>query len=284
MLDYRIYTFLKLCELMNYRATANALNMTQPAVTQHIQYLERDYQCKLFHYDGKKLSLTASGLLLQKYAYSARYNELDLRKRLSLPYAQKVKIGATKTIGDYVISEQIASLYKREDLSFCLMIDNTEHLLGMLHRGELDLALIEGFFDKHKFGHKLLKKESFVGICAQNHSFSGKEVQLRDLFGEVLVHREKGSGTREIFEQVLHENNYTFDCFKKTICLSSFELIKKLVLEDMGISFVYESLAKSNKNLGVFTIQGTEILREFNYVFLEDTMAETLISLLEYLV
>ena len=40
MLDYRIETFLTLCETMNYRITAERLNITQPAVTQHIHYLE----------------------------------------------------------------------------------------------------------------------------------------------------------------------------------------------------------------------------------------------------
>ena len=41
MLDFRIATFLEVCKTMNYRAAAANLNMSQPAVTQHIQYLER---------------------------------------------------------------------------------------------------------------------------------------------------------------------------------------------------------------------------------------------------
>ena len=40
MLDYRMETFVTLCRTMNYRRTAEALNITQPAVTQHIKDLE----------------------------------------------------------------------------------------------------------------------------------------------------------------------------------------------------------------------------------------------------
>ena len=50
MLDYRIYTFLTLYDEMNYRRTAEKLNMTQPGVTQHIHYLEKHYGAKLFEY------------------------------------------------------------------------------------------------------------------------------------------------------------------------------------------------------------------------------------------
>ena len=43
MLDFRLLTFMKLCELKSYTKTAENLHMTQPTVTQHVQYLERQY-------------------------------------------------------------------------------------------------------------------------------------------------------------------------------------------------------------------------------------------------
>ena len=58
MIDYRIPTFLTLYELMNYRRTAEQLKLSQPAVTQQIHALERDYGCRLFTYDGSRLYRT----------------------------------------------------------------------------------------------------------------------------------------------------------------------------------------------------------------------------------
>lgn len=52
MLDYRTETFLTLYEEMNYRRTAERLQMTQPGVTQHIHYLENYYGVKLLFMMG----------------------------------------------------------------------------------------------------------------------------------------------------------------------------------------------------------------------------------------
>ena len=61
MLDYRLQTFLTLCETCNYTKTAQKLNMTQPAVSQHIQFLENYYQVILISGKGKNFSLTEEG-------------------------------------------------------------------------------------------------------------------------------------------------------------------------------------------------------------------------------
>ena len=63
MLDFRLYTFLTLSETLNYTKAADILCITQPAVSQHIKYMEKEYDCKLFFYDGKQLNLTAQGKL-----------------------------------------------------------------------------------------------------------------------------------------------------------------------------------------------------------------------------
>ena len=52
MLDFRLKTFLTLCKAMNYTKTAEILHITQPAVSQHIKYLEEDYGVRLFNYKG----------------------------------------------------------------------------------------------------------------------------------------------------------------------------------------------------------------------------------------
>ena len=54
MLDYRINTFLKVCETLNYTLAAKELHITQPAVSQHIHYLEEEYETTLFVYSNKQ--------------------------------------------------------------------------------------------------------------------------------------------------------------------------------------------------------------------------------------
>ena len=62
MLDFRIHTFLCVCRHMNYTKAAAELHITQPAVSQHIRYLENEYHAKLFDYTGKQQLL--SGMMI----------------------------------------------------------------------------------------------------------------------------------------------------------------------------------------------------------------------------
>jgi len=279
MIDYRIKTFLTLCEIMNYRITAEKLNMTQPAVTQHIHFLEKYYNCKLFIYNGKKLIKTEEAKIIESYCRTMFYNEEKLFKKITKKNSIQMRMGATKTIGQFVIGKHISNYVSTDKLDFSLNIDNTFHLLEGIDHNELDFALIEGHFDKNRYGSKLFKQENFVGLCSKKHRFYNKEIDIEELKNENIILREKGSGTRAIFEQVLYENNFSLDIFKKEICMSSFDIIKELVIKNIGVSFAYEAVATSSEEIGVFYLKDNLIKREFNFVYLNDTDAIKLIEL-----
>ena len=280
MLDNRIYTFLKLCQTMNYRKTAEILNMTQPAVTQHIHYLEALYNTKLFEYSGKILSKTESGIKLEEYSRSVVYNEETFKNQITKPNEQNISIGATKTIGDFTINNIIEYCTKNENIQFELIIDNTKHLLQKLNNFELDFLMIEGYFDKNEYDYKLMQNEELIGICSPKHRFANKEVFLEDVFEEHIIMRESGSGTRKVFENFLEEKNYSYQNFKKHSIISSFNLIQSVVAKDIGVSFVYQSIPNINKNLAVFKIKNSKIFHEFNYVFFKNSKALDLINML----
>ena len=130
MLDYRIETFLTLYEQMNYRKTAELLNMTQPGVTQHMQYLERFYGVKLFVYNGKQLTRSRAAEQLKRHLDSVRAEEHALKA--SFMHTDKVflRIGATKTIGEFVIVQAVTNYLSRENHSLDLTVDNTEICCG----------------------------------------------------------------------------------------------------------------------------------------------------------
>ncbi len=80
MLDHRTETFMTVCNVMNYREAAELLHITQPAVTQHIQFLEKEYGCRLFLYENRKLIKTPAARMLEDYLCSAKQREDFLRK------------------------------------------------------------------------------------------------------------------------------------------------------------------------------------------------------------
>lgn len=269
MIDYRVKTFLALCDFMNYRKTAQILNMTQPAVTQHIHFLENQYGCKLFDYDRHSLKMTREGMLLKRYCESVMYQEEKLFEKIKSGEKRLVRFGATKTIGEYVIPEQVERFLQLPDYNVEIEIDNTRYLLDKLKRGELDFALIEGFFDSNDFLSRVYRSENFVGVCSKNHRFANKTILSDDIFTEHLFLREKGSGTRNILEQVLSEHNRTTEHFARVTCINHFTLMSKLIEDNLGITFAYEVMQKSYSSLAPFYVKGWNIVRDFNYVYLD---------------
>ncbi len=281
MIDNRMYTFLELCDVMNYHKTAQNLNMTQPAVTQHIKYLEQFYGCKLFAYQNKQLHKTAKGIALEKYTRSIVSLSRSAQNALAAQEKLPLKIGATKTIGEYLLDDAMLSLLSQPQYELQLVIDNTERLLEQLNHFALDLLLLEGYVDKQKYQCQSISTERIVGICAQNHPFAGKQIPLEEIFAEHLVLREQGSGTRAVLEHFLTSKGYSVEKFARKSSLSSNRLIERAVGNGLAISFVYEVIAQKNKNLATFQIKGSEIFHELNYVFLNQAKVAHTIALVE---
>lgn len=280
MLDNRILTFLKLCEKMNYTKTAEELHITQPAVTQHIRFLEEHYGSRLFSYTGKVLHLTEKGELLRRLASEMVANEIGIQKEMARTEEEEIHlyIGATKTIGEYVIPA-IMSRFLRQNPQYRLhlYVDNTKHLLRMLEKGELDFTILEGFFDKDKYAYQLYQREQFLGVCGRECSLAGRKLKLGEIRTEPLVLREKGSGTREILEELLKENNFTVNSFPAVQEISNFTAIKEMVQENLGITFLYRPVVKKELEDGsliALDIEDFAIQREFNYVYMKNSLFE----------
>lgn len=190
----------------------------------------------------------------------------------------RISIGFTKTIGDHAMEEKIYNLLSNDDIKLDIVVDNTQHLLERLNRLELDFAVVEGYFDKKDYGFKLLKTEELVGVCSKSHPFAGKVVVMDEIMREHVILREDGSGTRAVFEHYLQEFGYKSSDFKRTSIVSSMRLIEGAVKQDMGISFVYESILINNPDITTFKVKNLTMTHEFNYVFLKDTNAIELIE------
>lgn len=269
MLDYRINTFLTLYREMNYRRTAESLNMTQ-----HIQYLEKAYGTRLFRYDGRQLTRTPSAELLKRSVERMLAEEQALETAFREPHEFRLRVGATKTIGEFVILPMAAAFAAKEDNRLELVIDNTEVLLNHLEEGQLDFALIEGTFDKNKFDFHLFQAEQFVGVCSKDHPFAGQCVPLEEIFKERLIVREPGSGTRNILEQLLMDRSYTLDSFRKIMTVNNFAAIRHLAAQGLGITFAYRPVVESDHRLAAFQLEDIQVVREFNYVYLNRHIAQ----------
>ncbi len=270
-MDARYTTFLTLCRQMNYRRSAQELHLTQPAVTRQIQSLEAELGTRLFIYDHRTLRRTPASRILENYILSLQHNYDLLRADLRRQQVRKIRIGATKTVGDFVIVDAVEQYLDDPLHSLCLEVDNTEALLKRLRQSQLDFAVIEGVFDKRSYNSRLLRLEPFSGICGAGHPFAGKTVSLEELTDETVIVREQGSGTRNLLERELADRGWSLRMFRRCCEISSFALIRRLVRVGIGVSFTYEAVAKDDPDIAAFQVEGFAARHEFNVVWLKNT-------------
>ena len=252
MLDFRVETFLAVCQTMNFTRAAEQLHITQPAVSQHIRALEEQYGTKLFRSQGKQLQLTESGRLFFRTAAAMHHDDLRLREALHQENTRRrLRFGATLTIGEYIMPGPLHRLLEREpDIQLYMLTANTQELLKLLDQGELDFAIVEGYFDKQAYDSLVYCTQRYIPVCSAEHPFSHPVRRLEDLLEERLLVREPGSGTRNVLERALEVRNLSVRNFRRVTELGSLNLIKSLVCAGAGISFFYQPVVQQELEAG----------------------------------
>ena len=278
MLDFRHETFLALCSIKNYTRTAEFLHITQPAVTQHIKFLEEYYNVRLFNYEKKILTLTREGKLLYDYAMTMSADNKKIKDILAKKdtESRSVSFGTTLTVGEYIMPGILGKLLgKYPGIRIMMSVNNTKALLEKLKNGEINFVILEGFFEKSKYDSVVFSEEEFIAVCSPDSELANKQVSLKELLEERIILRENGSGTRDIFEHILYRHNFTVESFKRKCEAGNINVIKELVKNNLGITFLYKAAAErelAENQLSRINISGFSEKYGFNFVFLKDSI------------
>ena len=278
MLDFRIETFLEVCKDMNFTKAAQKLNLTQPAVSQHIRWLEENCGAKLFLYQGKKLMLTEAGELLKSSAATMKHDIACLKEKMQESAVKKreLKMGLTLTIADFDAGKSIASyLMQDEAVSMRISVGNTQELLKELEEGIIDFALVEGNFPSDIYHHQLYATERYIPVCGKGDPMAEGTWTLQQLLARRLVTREPRSGTRNILERYLEMENLGVTDFSALVEAGSIGLIKQLVEYGCGITFLYRTAVKREIGEGrlcEIRMRDMDITHDFTFIWRENSL------------
>lgn len=274
MLDFRTETFLTVCQTMNFTAAAKQLNITQPAVSQHIHFLEGQYHTSLFIYRKKQLFLTRSGEILRKHLLTMKNDEKAILEELKSNFTgiETLSIGVTMTIGEYAIVDKLANfLIRHPEINIHLHYDNTFQLLKLLDHGQISMAIVEGNYPKENYSHKKYSTEDYIAVCAASHHFfTDHPHTVNDLLYERLLVREKGSGTRNILEQSLIARGLHISDFIHYTQVENMHTIIDLLKKDCGISFLYKIAVENELQSGrlrEISLDDFKMQHDFNIIW-----------------
>ncbi|QUH21287.1 LysR family transcriptional regulator [Alkaliphilus sp. B6464] len=289
MIDSRINTFITVAKTKNFTRAAEILNLTQPGVYQQIQYLENYYEVKFIKKEGRALKLTEEGEYFLQYAREIVNISAEMERNLrnGAPTIKRHNLAATMTIGGYVIPSILGD-YKKDNpnINIALSVNNTNIILKKIIDREVELALIEGPFDKIKFKYKKFKDDELVLAVSSEHDFAKREsVNLNEVLIGNLLLREPGSGTREIFEGELISHGYSTDTISGCMEVGSISAIVSLVKANVGYTIISKEAIKKEISEGpivIVPIDNFKMYRDFNFVYLYEKEIDFIDNFIEF--
>lgn len=233
----QLQIFLAVAQHMHFTRAAEALYITQPSVSAAIQSLEEQYGVKLFNRVGRRIELTLAGKILQveaqKILTQVELTERGLQELNDLKRGE-LKLGASQTVGNYWLP-QFISTFKQQypNIHIDCTLGNTAEISEGTVAGLFDLGLVEGEVEQSILA--TLEKKIVGGDClqivvGQSHPwFEKMTVEVRQLTTTPWIMREKGSGTRQQFEQVLRQWGIEPTQLKVILEMKSGEMVKAAV-------------------------------------------------------
>ncbi|HLR34803.1 MAG TPA: LysR family transcriptional regulator [Tissierellales bacterium] len=260
---------------------ADQLFLSQPTVSQAIKELEEHYEVLLFQRLGKKLYITDAGEKLLIYSKSILTEFDNVEKRmLEMSSKKSLGIGATITIGNCILPDAINDIKKiYPDIRISSCISNTKIIEKKLLTSELDIAMIEGNISNPNLKSIPFLIDSLVLACNSKHRLAKKnKLTIEDLKNTDFIFREKGSGTRELFEDYIQKSKIPVNVVLQSNCPGS---IKNAILINNFASVISIRLIEDevlNGDITVFHCSKNLLDRTFKIVYHKDRFIDSVMG------
>ena len=277
MVDIRLVSLIKIVEVGSYTKAAAELALSQPAVSQHIRQIEDTLGVRIFEHAHNRLTLTAEGEIVVKYARRMIALSSSMRRALKNEREQihSLTIGITHTAESSAIIEALAAYISGfSGLNIKVLTFTTDNLYNSLKNYELDFAFVEGKTSDAALGYMMLDTDCLVLAVPPNHQLaSQKMVTIEQLKAERLILRLPNSHTRNLFEAALRSQGLSLDDFYISLEIDSIATIKELIRDGFGVSVLARSACMNEirkGKLSALSIENLSMMREINIVYRKD--------------
>jgi len=289
---HQLHIFYTVAEKGSFSAAAQALHMTQPAVTMQIQSLEDYFGTKLLHRSTKKIELSEAGRTLLPHA--KRSVELvrqtdEAMSAFTQMLQGRLQLGASLTIGEYVLPRMLGPFARQyPDISIVMKVMNTTQIMDDILKHQLNFGLIEAPVHHPDMIVEPVMQDELKLIVPAGHALADRgEVELEDVLNYAFVLREKGSGTRQVMEDQLQKRNIDPQDINVVMELGSTGAVKSAVEAGVGITMLSPSSVQHELALGlvhIVDIRGLEFKRQFYAIHLKSSLLPlSAVAFLNYL-
>ncbi len=266
--------FEAVAELGSITRAAEALHLTQPAVSMQIRKLEHEVGMPLIETHGRRIRLTDAGEEMLKYCRrinrTLREASAVFERLRDLGHGH-LDIAVASTV-NYFATELIARFHRRyPDIQIRMDVTNRETLLRMLEEYERDIVLMGQPPDSEDLEAVPFMDNPLEVIAAADHPLAGKRrIPMKRLVEEPFVLRECGSGTRMALEKFFTRKGVKLSAHME---MNSNEAIKQAVMAGLGLGVVSRHTVRMELESGklvVLDAAGFPIRRKWYLVHRRD--------------
>ena len=255
MADRRLQVFHAVAKHLSFTKAADALFMTQPAVTFQIRQLEEQFNTRLFDRTHGRITLTPAGQMALDYAERilGLSAELDtLLKEASGQLGGPLLIGASTTIAEFLLPQILGEFKVRAPGTVPrLFVANSEAVQARIVERTLDLGFIEGDSHLPSLVTDVCCDDELQVVCTPGHPLAKlKSATPKSLTEHAYISREPGSGTREVIDHYLQKAGVAPDSMQVVMELGSPEAVKGLVATGLGFAIMSRATVVKETQLG----------------------------------
>ncbi len=263
--------FICVCKHENMTKAAEELFIAQPAVSNTISEIEKNYNIKLFERINRRLLLTDEGKALLIKAQEA-VSAFDAFEEQALNTSKKplLKIGSSLTIGKQKLPWLLRKLKENfAEIDFQVSINQTSIIESKILNGTLDFAFIQGKPSNPYIKSKLVDCNTLIAVCGKKFDMPN-EVTLKELCRYDLLLREDESVSREFLDHIFALENIVVTPVMESI---SNQALISAAVQNLGVTIMPETLLTrqlNNGGLRKITVTDYEFTRNSYLVYHKD--------------
>jgi DNA-binding transcriptional LysR family regulator len=279
-------TFVEVVQRGSFSAAAQALGISQPAVSQQMRSLEEELGVKLLLRGRRGLvGLTASGEAVLDFARSTLAACDALRselRRLEEKIAGTLRLAASTTPGEYLVPQLLAAFRAQHPgVQAQVTVSDTADVVQRVLSGECDLGFIGAPVEQPGLVLERLAADEIVLAVYPGHPFAGwGKVTWKEVLAQPLIMREEGSGTRRTVERALAAQEKELPKESVALTLGSTQAVVQAIRDGLGIGFVSAfavTRVPPAERLPVVTIEGLALARDLFVVYDETRITTNLL-------
>lgn len=265
----QLQIFLAVARRQHVTAAARDVHLSQSAVSTALRELASGLGGPLFVPRGRRIELNERGhrLLDDAADLLQRVDDLVHRYRRSDAIAGRLRLGASTTIGMYLLPELLAGFVQlHPDVDVDLQVGNSEEIEARVLARELDAGFIEGPKTAAAIEARPWRDDELCVFVAAGHALAGRRCRPSRLSPQRWVVRERGSGTRAVLAAALREHGLEA---ADTVTFGHSEAVKQGVRCGLGLGCLSTLALRRELATGEFVrvkVQGLDLRRRLWHI------------------